>query len=417
MERKYFTFYPGQYTAEEQEIIDEGRQYYEENFKAGSLDYEIDVTDALISEYARLYDPYNPLYNDDAYGKTTRWGQRMSLPTAPYKMFDTYFSDIDDILCKLGDVFYFANDGGDLYFYKPVFAGDHLKIYREFRDFQDVTNPDGSIYRRFLLTGASNMYNQNGELVARGEGSGRNAIVKFDDDGPVPDDYEQCFEWVDYAPKTHITTDEEWERVRAMWDNEVIRGADTLYWDDVKIGDMPVPVCSGPISGMDLVRLHGAAYIKLPSIREILESGGELMKDPLGMYQQFTARHYCGCNLPGNHAVFYNFTARDFITRMVTNWMGDDGFITHIGWRFQNLYECMTHNEPGKEILAKVPFMNGKYVNRHGVEGDTAICKGYVTDKYIADDGSACVDLSCWAETFDGDVIQVVQITVNLPKR
>ena len=415
--RRYVRFYPGEYTPEEQKVVDEADRYYKENLQPGSLDYEIDVTEEQISEYARLYDPYNPLYSDPEYGKKTRWGRRMALPTAPYRMFDTYFSDIDDILCKLGDVFYFANDGGDLYFYRPVFAGDHLKVYRDFRSFEDDTDPKGSIYRRFTLRGASNMYNQYGEQVARGEGSGRNAVVKFSDGGPVPSDFDQCFEWVKYAPKTHVTTDEEWVQIRQMWKDEKIRGADTLYWDDVRIGDMPTPVCSGPISGMDLVRLHGEAFIKLPSTREILESGGELMKDPLGMYQQFTARHYCGCNIPGNHAVFYNFTVRDFITRMVTNWMGDDGFITHIGWRFQNLYECMSHNEPGKEILDKVPSMQGRYVNRHGVEGDTAICRGYVTDKYVDEKGRACVDLSCWAETFDDDIIQIVQITVALPRR
>ena len=40
-----------------------------------------------------------------------------------------------------------------------------------------------------------------------------------------------------------------------------------------------------------------------------------------------------------------------------------------------------------------------------------------MTDKYVDEKGWACVDLSCWAETFDDDIIQIVQITVALPKR
>lgn len=63
--------------------------------------------------------------------------------------------------------------------------------------------------------------------------------------------------------------------------------------------------------------------------------------------------------------------------------VGDDGFLRGFKWRFQNLFQCMSENKPGLDILGKVPAMAGKFVNRHGMEGDTAICKGVVTEQYL----------------------------------
>lgn len=325
---------------------------------------------------------------------------------------------MDNFTEQLGDLFYYGNDGGDLCFHKPVFPGDHLKVVKGKQTFSDDTAPEGESYRRFTFKGESNIYNQNNELVITCHGQGRNAVCKFEDDGPVPSEYEQTFEWVDYIPPVHITTDEEWDMIKRMWAEEAIRGADTLYWDDVKIGDEPVTVCSGPISNMDLIRQHGAELIGMPSIREMIGTPmeGMLAKDSFGQLINVTARHYTDCNMPGARAVFYNFTARNYIVRMITNWMGDDGFISHLGWRFQNLYKCMTENEPGKEELAMVPSMKGMYVNRHGMEGDTAICKGYITDKYEKD-GRYYVEMICWSETFDGDVIQVLSADIELPEK
>ena len=417
MNRKYKTFYPGMYTDKEKQLLD-AAQAYLDSMPVGSVQYEHEVTEEQAKEYARLWDPFNPLFSDPEYAVRTKWGRIPCMTFAPYPMFGTYFTALDEFTGELGDLFYYGNDGGDMYFYKPVFTGDRLTSKRGLHTYTDDTAPEGETYRRLTFKGEDKIFNQDGELVAAGYGQGRNAVRVFEDDGPVPSDYEQTFEWVNYIPPVHITTDEEWVQVKAMWKNEYIRGADTLYWDDVNIGDMPVQVCSGPISNMDLIRQHGASLISMPSIREMFGTPmeGMLFKDSFGQYVNFVARHYTDCNMPGARAVFYNFTARNYIVRMISNWMSDDGFISHIGWRFQNLFECMAGNEPGKEDFEKVPEMKGKYVNRHGMEGDTAICKGYVTDKYERD-GKYYAGLVCWAETFDGEIIQSVTADVELPKR
>ena len=115
--------------------------------------------------------------------------------------------------------------------------------------------------------------------------------------------------------------------------------------------------------------------------------------------------------------VFYNDTAAKIITRMVTNYIGDAGFVTRVCWRFKQLYKEMQVERPGGEFLDKVPYMKGKECTRHGAEGDTIIAKGYVTDKYINERGEHIIDISCWAETLDDNIIQIVGASARLPSK
>ena len=53
-----------------------------------------------------------------------------------------------------------------------------------------------------------------------------------------------------HHPEVHHYTEEDWEFISDMWDKEYIRGAVTLYWEDVQVGDHPTPICSGPWTEM-----------------------------------------------------------------------------------------------------------------------------------------------------------------------
>ena len=122
-------------------------------------------------------------------------------------------------------------------------------------------------------------------------------------------------------------------------------------------------------------------------------------------------------NIPGSRTIFYNDTAAKDITRLVTNYIGDAGFVTRIGWMFQQMYKEMRYPREGGEYLDKVPYMKGKGLTVHGMETDTAIGRGYVTDKYVNDKGEHCIDLVCWAETLDKRIIEVVPASARLPSK
>jgi len=310
------------------------------------------------------------------------------------------------------DTWYYANDGGDIEVYGPIFAGDTFTSQADTLFFNDLTVP-GSDLRHFNMGGTASMYNSKGELVGRSTSSLRNAYRKIVDGSPKPSFSENMSEWVAYFPPGHYTTDEEWEYIKQLWEKEYIRGKNALYWEDVKVGDEPAWTCSGPISYLDMVGYGGMPVDK----RAVVKNAKTMFRDKYGIYLNDTALHYGGRNITGSRAVFYNGTAAMHIVRMVTNYIGDAGLVTRVCWRFKQFFKEMWVERPGGEILDKVPYMKGKECTRHGAESDTVIAKGYVTDKYINDKGEHMIDISCWGETLDNNIIQIVGASAKLPSR
>ena len=209
------------------------------------------------------------------------------------------------------------------------------------------------------------------------------------------------------------TRDEDWDKMREMWRAEKIRGAETLYWEDVNVGDQPQSLCTGPITEMDMIRYHGLQVIEGRPMRDNLLDPDmvrrlEPFKNKYNVYYLDYASHYCGQGV-GNNPIFYNTTNRNLLIRVVTNWMGDDGWLRSIDWHFSNT--------EADSFFEKVPFMKGKAATNHGSCGQCMLLHGYVTDKYINDAGEHLVDLTCWAETWDHKLTQVIGTSVVLPSR
>jgi hypothetical protein len=74
------------------------------------------------------------------------------------------------------------------------------------------------------------------------------------------------------------------------------------------------------------------------------------------------------------------------------------------------------HDRPS--YLLKVPYLKeqGRFMNTHGFEGDVAITRGYVCDKYVKD-GAHYVDLAVWLDTIEGDIWSECYAVVELPSR
>jgi hypothetical protein len=167
---------------------------------------------------------------------------------------------------------------------------------------------------------------------------------------------------------------------------------------------------------MDIVGWYGGGQNGI-LMRDERNNPNEMFRDRYGQYLGMGSAHYGGKNVPGARAIFYNDTAAKHMTRAITNYIGDAGPVTRIRWIFYKIFEEMRIERPGGEYLDKVPYMKGKEVNRHGSEGDTVIGKSYVTDKYINDRGEHTIDLTCWGETLDSDIVTVIAASVKLPSR
>jgi hypothetical protein len=153
----------------------------------------------------------------------------------------------------------------------------------------------------------------------------------------------------------------------------------------------------------------------------------ELVKDDYGVYQVKSGGGIPGLPMslggetdPNQRSVFMNTKGRQFAVRMVTNWMGDDGFLHKFAWRVINDTDHNKFPESWNRTsyLLKVPDLKeqGKFVTTHGYEGDVGITKGYVCDKYVKD-GKHYVDLVVWSETIEGYIWSECYAVVALPSK
>jgi len=419
---KYQTFTPGKYLDWEKGIIEpriaeaaKGPQKSTGSGGAGPIAGGDVVGTTAVREYdildfASKWNPENPLFNKTDYAKKAGY---QGVPA--YVCFKSPNGRGGGRLPKdITDRWYYANDGSDSEFFVPIYAGDTFTSETEKLIFEEVTVPESDL-RHFIMGNTSAMYNQRGELVSRRTSTVRNAYRKILEGGPGPTFSENQEEWAKYLPEAHYTTDEEWDYIKTLWDKEKIRGSEKLYWEDVKIGDEPPLICTGPVSYMDMSAWHGPAG---GNKKEMLKNAKTEYRDRFGNYLFNTCIHYGGRNIVGSRMVFYNNTAAMHLARMITNYIGDAGFVTKISWRIKQFYNEMQGSRfQGGEWFEKVPHMKGKECTHHGSEGDTIIGRGYVTDKRKDPKLGNIIDLTCWAETLDKRIITVVSASAKLPSK
>ncbi len=449
-EEKMERFYPGVYTPEEQAAIDRFCRG-ETGAMFGGKGPAVPSTDQWVMQlYARCWDRWNPLFNDPEYAKKSVWG---NLPAMPgYVSLETR-SNVPPELGYLirPDGTSFVGDGYDHTdeFFAPVFPGDTLTARDCGWEVEDVTPKEGSVKRRMIFICTSEVTNQHGVVVARcirrwPETLMRsldpeiNEILASEVPGAPPKEAKGPKDGDKKAPPpmpggvggtarhpSHIYTKMDYDKMVEIWKGETIRGSKPLYWEDVNIGDEPAPVCSPPQVGFEIVRTIAAWQIMKDNngLKEVLTGvGGDphfYRFDPkTGLYQNEAG--HLGL---GQIAYLYNFHAKCLGARIITNWCGDQGFVTSLGWRFVNdapKEEQFNHfpadfYRPSE--LLKVPYMKDRFCNSHGYGDDAYITRGYVHNKYIGPDGGHYVDLICWCEDFDGNIAQEIPATVKLPSR
>lgn len=413
--------------------------------------------------YANGFDPWNPLYNDSAYAAGTRWKGPVAVPffQEPGGMFPT-LGPRPEIGSWNG-----TNDGGDVEFFLPVRPGDVFRSEQEKPTVVDRTPAEGSDTRVFEVTGGASLYNQKGELVMRGRMFGRNMFRTGADtargpggapsaggerqtrstEGPgggpggappdgrsappqggMPPDGSGRTGGPGGAPPSgapgqasaqgtpggataqHIYTEADWRKIHQIEDAEEIRGAKPRLWDDVKVGDHPAWTIVGPTTTMDMIRCFGLQAMQGPPMRDQLRQKDRLpglKQDRYGIYHLMEEGHFSEAGMGGRAPIFYMAFGRGLMTRLVTNWMGDDGWLRRFSWRNGSLADS---------LVAQVPELAGKRVAGHGKVGDVLIAKARVQRRY-EQDGEHRVDLVVWTEDFDGTLCQAATATVTLPAK
>jgi hypothetical protein len=341
-----------------------------------------------IQNMAFAVDRWNPLWRDADYAANTRWGSNIAFP-----MYEERFGvrGIGRMLstpeCGFQHMIYM---GDDWEIYRPIRPNDSIRIWYRRPTILDVTSSDGEGPRTFALVESDRDYiNQNDEIVSTSK-----LYVQ------------RCF--LSGPPKPHAMpeysyTKEELLFIDRMVRSEEIRGADIRFWEDANIGEETRPVVMGPTSMADNAIVNAVA----PSVgsavptREAFiqgvgdELGDEFIKDPA------TGRYFIRGGPAGRHwsdraaqaegepcAFLFAVQSRFAMARLVTNWMGDDGFITRFRWR---------------------------HVTRTRV-GDASIGHGKVVGKRV-ENNKHLVDLTVWLENMRGNITEIAAVTVDLLSR
>ena len=185
-------------------------------------------------------------------------------------------------------------------------------------------------------------------------------------------------------------------RIRQAYRDEQARGAAPRYWEDTAIGEAMPEIVKGPLTvtsviafvqgwGSLYVRAHGLAFdlfdrhpaLGIPNVSGVPEPPERVHWD------EALAR---AVGVPG--AYDYGPERVAWLGHLVTNWMGDTGFLRRLSVQ----------------------------VRRHNLIGDTTWCNGTVTSKALVEgEGEATLDLV--AVNQRGERIAQGQAVVVLPHR
>jgi hypothetical protein len=462
------TFYPGVYRAREAGPVERylaGNRALEERgdvdaraLAAGSLPAGtpgvgpmLPVTEAMVRYNNAKYEPDNRLLNDADCARSLGYKDIPAMPC--YGVHDDTFMvpyppDARDTLLV-------SQLNHSVTNYLPVYPGDTLYLVTDKRSMIDRTPVAGSVYRHVTLVSHASVYNQRGEKVNDATWRVTESLKTFKA-GKRPEKmgFAEMWEAPDWMGRpAHYYTDLDWDFIRGVWVEEEPRGAEPLFWEDVKIGDMPNWTVDGPIDesvapsapyGMGtggsrslkneimdpaifatMVRDANDGIYRLPDRKDSVPA----VPDGAVPFFMVDPREAKGTGVVDtedlhkagpDRAALINFLGRDLAIRHFDNWTGYNGWVRNVRWGIMPveahaaLGTTVPRDTGAEYFLGKVPFMAGKHALAHGLTGDLAVVKSYVYDKCVRD-GEFLVDLAWWIETVEGDIWLEGSATVKLP--
>ena len=464
----FITVYPGEYTPEVAEALEKYIAECKAIKARGTVDVQALINgtlpegtpgiekvyaapEAIIKYQNKRIDPENRVINDPEYAKSLGFKDIYALPTfTPHSNVDKPFPPMarDTILA--------SQLNGNITSYLPIYPGDSLYLVVNDRTIRDITPEEGDTHRFFEISGWASVYNQNGEKINDMNWNICEGVRIFKDDKRPMKREDMGFgdawegpDWV--ARPQHHYTDADWDFIIDGWKKEVVRGAEYLYWEDVKVGDKPQasidgPIIDGPIP--DESSGHGKGGTITLKQRMLTENfKEEWVLDPeTGIYLPENKEDYTpafpkmeeegksderGENFSEveihmhqnkDRAVLLNYVGRDIAVRHINNWMGDHGWLKTISWEIMTPELMAMYNKPVpktsyiKNYMQKVPEMCNKILDAHPLTEDLAIVKSVVTDKYI-ENGEHLVELTWWIETIDHYIYCDGLAVVKLPSK
>jgi len=354
------------------------RGFYESNLVA---------TESNIRRWATGNGDLNPRFLDPQYAKQTKYGR---LVAPPLFLQSVCFAGVgfmfDDEVAAARPF----HSGSAWEFFQPVMEDDRLDY--DGINLTGVKLQDSRFSGKMLVTSSLCQYrNHRSEVVGLCEFFCHQS--SSDKDAVGTGKYDE-------VAKLYCYSDEEIRKIEEDKDSEEMRGSRPRYWEDVSEGDSIGHLVVGPHHVMHSVGHFTGVWGAFPlgvgdrSFRAWAKNLGRgiMVHDPrINALVNGDLAHldYDLGRLFGTPGSYDNGGGRECLASiLMTNWIGDDGFL----WKYSIQFR------------------------RFVVHGDTNWFGGTITKKYV-DDGKYCVDIDHWGDNQRGERTTVGKATVILPSK
>jgi acyl dehydratase len=352
--------------------------------------YSVATPDALRNWSLGIGDD-NPLYTEEHYGLTTRWGSQVGHGTLIGHIKTPMLGDPIPEEVKRSTKSLFRGihvfvSGGSWEWFRPLYPGDRIF---SFAGEESVDVKESEFAGRSVVQVRRDVaINQRGEVV------GVYRILRILTERKAARDKGK---YADVEPARY--TDEDYERIDAIYGSEAPRGAEKRYWEDVQVGDQLPPMVKGPLTVTEIIAFHAGGYGFVPYGLRASRVGYKnrqriapfYVKNEQGIWDVAQRLHWDSAWAKGignPMAYDYGVLRQAWFNHQVTDWAGDDAFVERL-----------------QDSIRKFNYM-----------GDTQFLSGEVTGKRI-EEGRHLVDLHLRMVSQRDIETAYADATVSLPSR
>lgn len=333
----------------------------------------------------------NPLHCDPDYAGTTRWGDVI----APGMMAGIINKPMlgapmpDEIKARTKSLFKGVHvfvSGSDWTWHRPIYSGDTIYSFSGQESLEVKTSEFAG--RSVIRVNRHVNLNQRGEVVA----VYRVLMVLTErDTARKKGKYA--------AVKPAVYTDEDIAKIDAIYAAEQVRGANTRFFEDVRVGEAMGLMAKGPLTVTDVMCFHAGGYgfhPYAPTVGRLAWQNRQripafYIKNEQGVPDVAQRLHWdpTWAQAIGNPMAYdYGVMRENYLYHFLTDWCGDDGIVVH------------QHDE----------------VRKFNYMGDTQIISGEVTGKREVD-GRCLVDVALKMTNQRDEETVKATATIALPSR
>jgi acyl dehydratase len=338
------------------------------------------ATADAIRQFCDAIGDFNPLYRNREYVRNTRYGRLIAPPQflgaiAPYSGIAKAAEDLNFHVARV-------DAGCSVEWFRTIRENDRFTVFEYPTSVNDLTREKTAL--QFIVNGNRVFKNQRNETVATVGIAGIAVVLRQPSSGQTQ---------VGKAPQFRQFSIQEVEEWFEKAEKEEIRGGDPRFWEDVNEGETTPP--THHMFTQAEAMAYSSAMGKSASWRTFMghnRHNWKAMINPESGLPDFTHWHLTDAaaqrlGMPRANAL--GMQMRAWLGRMISNWMGDDGFIKKMGDQL-------------RDVLYR---------------DSLALCQGRVVKKYVQD-GEHLIDLSLTVQNHDGKfMIPNGWATVVLPSR